>query len=287
MVKLSVIILTFNTQKLTNYCVKSLIQNYKRNIDDKDIEIIVADNGSKDNTVPILKKTKEIKIVENKKNFGFSKGNNLGVKASVGKYILFLNSDIEVRDNSFLEMIEFMDNNPEIGILGAKLTNIDKSSQSSCGNFYTFLNLIFTLFGADSLMRKNPTKIQKVDWVSGASLMIRRELFNKLKGFDERFFMYIEDMELCFRVKKMGFLVYFYPNIKLIHKELGSSSNRGFAILNIYRGILYFYKKHKIFMYPLVRIMLSIKALAAIFIGILTNNVYLRKTYISALKLAI
>lgn len=287
MVKLSVIILTFNTQKLTSDCVKFLIQNYKNNIENNDIEVIVADNSSKDNTVSTIKKIKEIKVVENKENFGFAKGNNLGVKASKGKYLLFLNSDVEVRDNGFLKMIEFMDENLKIGVLGAKLTNVDGSSQPSCGNFYTLLNLIFMLFGFNSRMRKSPEAIQKVDWVSGASLMIRRDLFENLKGFDENFFMYIEDMELCFRVKKAGFLTYSYPNIKLIHKELGSSGNRGFAILNIYRGILYFYKKHRIFMYPFVKILLSLKALIAIFIGVLTNNTYLKKTYISALRIAV
>ncbi len=287
MIKLSVIILTYNTEKLTSNCVRLLVNNYKNNLQNREVEIIVADNASTDNTVPILRKIKEIKVVENKENFGFSKGNNLGTKKASGKYILFLNSDVEVKDNGFLRMVEFMDKNPKIGILGSKLSNPDGSSQSSCGNFYTFFNLIFTLFGGDSLMRKGPNKIEKVDWVSGASLMISRELFKKLKGFDENLFMYIEDMELCFRAKELGFLTYFYPNVKLVHKELGSSSNRGFAILNIYKGILYFYKKHKIALYPLVRFLLSAKAVISLFIGILTNNAYLKKTYVNALKLAI
>src|SRR5258708_488838 len=117
MVKLSVIILTFNTQKLTSRCVKSLINNYKKNIENGDMEIIVADNGSEDDTISTLTKVKYIKVVENKKNYGFSKGNNLGAKVSKGKYILFLNSDVEVEDNGFLSMIEFMDNNANVGIL--------------------------------------------------------------------------------------------------------------------------------------------------------------------------
>lgn len=287
MIKLSIIILTYNTEKLTSNCVRLLINNYKKNIQDRDVEIIVADNNSKDNTVFAIKKFTEVKVVENKDNFGFSKGNNLGAKKASGKYILFLNSDVEVKDNGFLRMVEFMDQNPKIGILGAKLSHPDGSSQSSSGNFYTLVNLIFTLFGGDSLMRKSPNKIEKVDWVSGASLMIRRELFEKLKGFDENFFMYIEDMELCFRAKKSGFLTYFYNNVKIIHKELGSSSNRGFAILHIYRGILYFYKKHKIASYPLVKFMLSAKAAASLLVGVLTNNSYLKKTYSSALKIAV
>src|SRR5258708_13917646 len=102
MVKLSVFILTFNKQKLTRRCVKLLINNYKKNIENGDMEIIVADNGSEDDTVSTLSKIKDIKVVENKKNYGFSKGNNLGAKTAKGEYILFLNSDVEVEDNGFL-----------------------------------------------------------------------------------------------------------------------------------------------------------------------------------------
>src|SRR5258708_6886663 len=286
MVKLSVIILTFNTQKLTSRCVKSLINNYKKNIENGDMEIIVADNGSEDDTISTLTKVKYIKVVENKKNYGFSKGNNLGAKVSKGKYILFLNSDVEVEDNGFLSMIEFMDNNANVGILGGKLLNPDGSTQLSTGNFYNFFSLLFTLFGADSLNRKKPNKIQKVDWVSGASLMIRKDLFDNLRGFDENFFMYIEDMDLCFRAKKRGFSTYFWENIKLIHKELGSS-NRSFAILNIYKGIILFSKKHSGWQYPFIRFMLFLKAAISILIGLLTNNSYLRKTYSGALRIAI
>ena len=286
MLKLSIIILSFNTKSLTTACVNSIIKNYKNELAGKEIEIIVADNASLDGTMQALEKFDQIRVIKNKENYGFSKGNNLGSKDARGDYILFLNSDVEAKDNGFLKMIDFMDENPNVGILGAKLSNADMSSQQSCGNFYTFLNLIFTLFGADSIMRKSPSKIKKVDWVSGGSFMIRKSLFNKLKGFDESFFMYIEDMELCFRAKKIGFLTYFYPNVKLIHKELGSSS-RGFAILNIYKGIIYFYKKHNKFLYPLVKVMLLIKAIVAILIGILTNNNYLKNTYSSALKIAI
>ena len=286
MINLSIIILSFNTKKLTLDCVKSIFKVYKKNIENGEIEIIVSDNNSKDGTIEEIEKIKGVKLVKNSENFGFSKGNNLGEKKANGKYILFLNSDTQIKDDGFLRMIDFMDENGKAGILGAKLTNPDGSSQKSCGNFYTLFSLLFTLFGKDLIVRKNPDRMEKVDWVSGASLMIRKNIFEKIKGFDEDFFMYIEDMELCYRVKKLGFEIYFYPDIKLIHKELGSG-NRTFAILNIYKGIIIFYKKHLIGQYPFVRFMLFVKALVSLVIGVLANNYYLKKTYFSALKISV
>lgn len=284
--KLSIIILSFNTAKLTLSCVKSLFKTYKKEIKEGMLEIIVADNASSDSTVEFLNKIKEVTVVRNKNNFGFSKGNNLGAKKTRSEYLLFLNSDVEVLDKGLLGMIEFMDKNPTVGILGAKLKNPDGSEQKSSGNFYTFINLVFTLFGFDSLMRQSPKKIQKVDWVSGAFLMIRKKLFDRLGGFDEKYFMYIEDMDLCFIAKKLGFSTYFFPYIKAVHKELGSS-NRTFAILNIYQGILIFYKKHVKWQYPFVRFFLILKAFISLFVGLLTNNSYLKKTYLGALRLSL
>lgn len=284
--KLSIIILTFNTANLTKECVTSLIKIYKNEIEGKDIEVIVADNGSIDETVEVLRRFKEIKVVENGSNFGFGKGNNLAVAKSNGEYILFLNSDVKVLDKGFIKMVEFLDENQNVGILGAKLKNTDGTDQKSAGNFYTIINLVFALFGGDSLMRKSPKKIEEVDWVSGASLMIKRNLFEKLKGFDESYFMYIEDMDICFRARKLGFATYFFPDVKLIHKELGSS-NRTYAILSIYKGILLFYKKHMKLQYPFVKLLLIFKALISVLAGIITNNSYLKKTYSGAIKIAI
>ena len=133
-------------------------------------------------------------------------------------------------------------------------------------------------------IRKSPNTISKVDWVSGALMMVKKSLFEKLSGFDENFFMYIEDMELCFRANKLGFLTYFYPNLGVLHKELGSS-NRDFAIINIYKGILYFYSKHKNYIeYIIAKILLVTKAAFLIFIGIIGRSRGLRERYEKALN---
>lgn len=115
--------------------------------------------------------------------------------------------------------------------------------------------------------------------------MIRKELFIKLHGFDEKIFMYMEDMELCYRVKKMGKDVSFYPQIDIIHADQGSSS-RSFAVVHIYSGILYFYKKHKTYMeYLLVKLLLQSKALFLILYGKLVGSAYLVATYEKALSI--
>lgn len=118
-------------------------------------------------------------------------------------------------------------------------------------------------------------------------MMMRQEIFRKLKGFDEHFFMYMEDMEICFRAKKLGFSTYFYPNVNVLHKELGSS-NRTFAIVHIYEGLLYFYKKHRsVFEYRLVRGLLLIKALLMILLGYVVRNSYLTSAYRKALRVSV
>jgi len=287
MTLLSVIVLSYNTKDLTKKCLLSVVDNYKEDIDKSKIEIILADNGSGDGTVEEIKSDKfleKIKIVENGNNYGFGKGNNLASKKAEGKYILFLNSDTVSKDKGFLEMTLFLEKNTKTGILGGKLENVDGSKQLSAGKFYTPLNLFFSLLGLESFVRSAPDKISRVDWVSGACLMIKKELFEKLKGFDENFFMYIEDMELCYRAKKEGFLTYFYPDIKLEHRQEGSSS-RQFAIKNIYKGILYFYKKHKPYwQYYLAKALLNTKAVVVFVIGTVIGDNYLKKTYKQVLK---
>ncbi len=290
MVKLSIVILTYNTKDLTLNCVGSVIKQYEKELENSEFEIILVDNNSADGTVEVVRNSdlgiKNFKIIQNNKNYGFSKGNNVAAKNARGKYLLFLNSDTEVKDKGFLSMMEFLDKNLKVGILGGRLLGVGGLSQPSTGSFYNLPNLFLMLIGGERLgfIRSSPSGISKVDWVSGACMMIRAELFENLKGFDEHLFMYMEDVELCFRAKKGGFMTYFFPNVRIVHKERGSS-NRNFAINNIYKGILFFYKKHKSYwQYLLAKLLLTLKAKVAIIIGITTNNNYLKSTYRQAIK---
>ncbi|OIP58237.1 MAG: hypothetical protein COX79_02275 [Candidatus Levybacteria bacterium CG_4_10_14_0_2_um_filter_36_16] len=284
--KLSIVILTYNTKKLTLECIDSIIKNYKDEIEEKIIEIIVVDNASSDGTANSLSGKKYVNMFCNTENSGFSKGCNLGAEKAKGKYLLFLNSDTKTFDKGFIKMTDFLDANENVAILGGGLTNTDGTKQKTAGNFYNLFNLSLVLAGFErfGLIRKYPKNITQVDWVGGGCMMVRCDVFEKLWGFDPRIFMYMEDMEFCFRAKKMGYLTFFFPDIKVEHSQ-HKSSNRGFAIEHIYKGILYFYKKHtNYFEYLFVKILLIIKAIVAIFVGFTFNKDYLRKTYMSAIK---
>jgi GT2 family glycosyltransferase len=286
MVNLSIIILSYNTKALTLGCIGSLINQYKKELDLDELEIIIVDNNSSDGSVNILRDNKSIELIESRKNLGFGRGCNLGAKSAKGKYLLFLNSDTEALDKGFLRMIEFMEGNPKIGILGGKLENIDGSTQPSAGKFYNLFNLLIMLLGLErfGFLRSSPNNVKKVDWVSGACMMVRRDFFERILGFDEKFFMYIEDMEICYRAQKLEFGTYFYPDTKLKHVSFGSS-NRTFAIINIYKGILYFYTKHKSYLeYMVAKTLLILKAKFLILVGLLTLNSELRETYKKAVS---
>ncbi|OGH13695.1 MAG: hypothetical protein A2860_04590 [Candidatus Levybacteria bacterium RIFCSPHIGHO2_01_FULL_37_33] len=289
MVKLSIIILNYNTKDITLKCIESVVSQYKKDLKNAEVELLVADNGSKDGSAERIKASKFISfltLLENEENLGFTKGNNRAAKYAKGRHLLFLNSDTYIKDQGFLKITDFLNSNPKVGIVGGKLTNNDGSLQRSAGKFYNLFNILLMLLGMERIgfVRSSPSKISRVDWVSGACLMIRRDLFEKLSGFDENYFMYMEDMDLCFRAKNRGFLTYFYPDVKLIHIQLGSS-NRTFAIKNIYKGLLYFYMKHGNFLsYSIVKSMLYLKAFLLVIIGRIINNRYLSDTYSKALK---
>jgi len=287
--ELSIIILSFNTKDLTLKCINSIIEQYNQELEKKQFEIIIVDNASSDGTLYSVRKLKigNLKIIESKENLGFSNGCNLGAKIASGEYLLFLNSDTLIKDQGFLKMIEFIKKNEKIGILGGKLKNEDGTAQPSTGNFYNLFNLFFMLLGIErfGFLRNSPNETKKVDWVSGACLTIRRKVFEKIGGFEKSLFMYWEDIDLCFKAKKKGYETYFYSEIILFHKSL-ASSNRSFAILNIYKGILFFYKKNKSgFEYNLAKIMLFSKAILLKFFGQITNNKYLVQTYGQTLEL--
>lgn len=289
MVELSIIILNYKTKDLTLNCVRSIVEQYKKELDNGKFEIILVDNNSEDDSVKAFNRLKinNLQIIESKENLGFAKGCNLGAKQANGDYLLFLNSDTEIKDQGFIKMVDYLNQNKQVAILGGKLKNLDGTSQLSAGKFYNLVSLFLMLLGFEKkgLLRESPNEIKSVDWVSGASLMIRKEIFNKVNGFEKELFMYIEDMELCFKAKKKRFLTYFYPNIMLFHESLGSS-NRSFAIVNIYKGILFFYKKHKPnWQYKIAKAMLLAKSKILVSFGKLTRNSYYINTYEETLKL--
>lgn len=285
---LSIIILSYNTKELTINCISSILSQYKKELDEKKFEIIVLDNASEDGSSKAILNLKipNLNLIESKENLGFSNGNNVASKKAKGDKFMFLNSDTEIKDQGIIKMIDFIDKNEKVGILGGKLKNPDGSDQPSVGEFYDLPKLFLMLLGFQrfGFLVSSPSKPQEVDWVSGASLMIRKKVFERVGGFEEKLFMYMEDVELCYKAKNKGFATYFFPEILIFHKERGSG-NRTFSIVQIYKGVLFFYKKHKPnWQYQIAKFMLKSKAIVLLVIGKIINNKYLKDTYQQALS---
>lgn len=280
----SIIILSYNTKELLRLCLTSVYEKLK-NIP---FEVIVVDNASKDGSLDMIQKEfVKVRLIQNKTNVGFAKGVNRGAKNAKGEYLLFLNSDAQIKDDTIKHMAALLEKTPSIGIVGGKLENIDGTTSQSYGSFYTIPSIISLLFLGQLKNLPSLSKKVLVDWVSGGFMLVRKSVFKQLHGFDEHFFMYVEDIEFCYRAKKKGYGVQFIPDAKAIHRAQGSS-DRSFAIINIYKGLLYFYKKHKPFWeYVIVKILLGAKAIIAMIIGVLTFNSNLIKTYRKALMVSL
>ncbi|MBA3723915.1 MAG: glycosyltransferase family 2 protein [Candidatus Levybacteria bacterium] len=288
---LSIITLNYKKPELTLACMQSLNEQFSKEFAADQIELLIVDNDSQDDSVKILrreietKKYKNMQVIANPTNAGFGAGCNTGAKASKGEFILFQNNDTLVKDAGPLKMALYMQEHPEIAILGGQMRNFDGTLQASTGKFYTLRYAALLLLGGQrfGLVDRSPERIEKVDWVKGSLLMMRREVFTELAGFDEKIFMYTEDMELCYRAKLAGHAVYFYPDVQVLHKDQGST-NKTFAIVNIYKNLLYFYKKHRSKAeYQLMRTMLVAKARVLISVGKASKKTYLVETYEKAL----
>lgn len=278
----SVIILSYNTKDLLRACLNSVFTHTKDIIS----EVIVVDNASHDDSVSMVKSEfKQVVLLENKENLGFSKGCNLGAKRAKGKYLFFLNSDTEIVDDMLRRALSLFKQNRDIAVVGGLLKNQDGTTSRSHGKFFTFSSIFSMLFLRERFVADN--KEQMVDWVSGGCMLVKRDIFEKVHGFDEHFFMYIEDAEICYRIKHLGYSIMYYPEFSVKHKAQGSS-NRSFAIVEIYKGILYYYKKHRpAWDYFFIRVLLGIKAIIVIVISAVTFHNEKIRTYKKALGLVL
>ena len=234
----------------------------------------------------------KLKLIFNKTNLGFGRANNQAMKIARGQYILLLNSDTLVKEGAISQTVFWLSSHPEYDVVGCRLLNKDGSRQPSTGHFPTLPNVAKMLF-ADRLNKgkamASPSESKPVDWIMGAFMLLRREVFEKSHGFDKHIFMYMEEVEWCYRLKKLGFRVGFYADAKIIHFGGGSSpGNRRQRIWHIYEGLLYFYRRHRSRLARFIlRTMLVIKAAAACVLGAIIRNHYLRITYCRALRLSL
>jgi hypothetical protein len=217
----------------------NLLQSIRNAVNNFSVEIIVVDNASDDGSVELLKeKYSDVKLIINEKNVGFGAANNQALKIARGKYFLLINPDTIVKENTFNEMISFFQKVPDAGIAGCKVLNPDGTLQLACrrgfpGPWTSFtkvmgLSKIFPksrLFARYNLTYLDENQTYEVDAVSGAFMMMRRELYEKIGGFDSQFFMYGEDLDLCYRSQKNGFKVYYLHTTEVIHFK-GESTKR-------------------------------------------------------------
>ncbi len=256
--KLSIIIVNYNTLDLLRDCIESI----KNSISQIDYEIIVVDNNSIDGSVELLKSEySEVKIIENNYNAGFSRANNQGYAISQGEYVLLMNSDTVAREDSLNRLVDFLDKHQEAALVGPRLLNTDLTLQPPCRRgfprfinslaYFCGLGKVFSgnrILGSYTMSYKNDKETHEVDAVSGACLMIRRSIVEQLgKLLDEDFFMHFEDIDLCFRVKKLGQKVYYKHDAEVVHlKGQSSKLRRKYVIGEFYKSAkLYFKKNYK------------------------------------------
>ncbi|TSC88450.1 MAG: glycosyltransferase [Microgenomates group bacterium Gr01-1014_16] len=244
---LSVIIVSYNTREITLECLKRIRAD----------EIIVVDNASSDGSVEEIKKRyKDIRILQNKTNVGFAAANNQGMKIAKGDKILLLNSDCFVNTDT-LDKIQDSMFKIQSDVIGCRLLNKDGSVQQSWGYFPSLRRITLMMLFIDNLpiIRKfidsihvrdvaRYEKEQEVDWVTGAFVMFKREVFEKVGGIDEKYFMYGEEMEWMYRIKQAGFKVWYSPVGSATHLLGASSSNRAPAVVGEMRGWIYWFSKH-------------------------------------------
>lgn len=246
---LAVVIVNFNTSKLLQECLKSIFTSRQR----VDFEVLVVDNGSSDDSVSLVKrKFPQVRVIEAKENLGFSKGNNLGIKALNADYYLLLNSDTLVEQSVFDELITFAKEN-FLDIASCKLLNPDRSFQANGGKFPFGLPLWSWLSGLDflhpsipSFHQGNPAYYRDIDWVGGTAMLIGKKLIDQIGLLDENIFMYAEDVEYCLRAKKKGFKIGWTPTASIVHLGGGSLKNPSLSQrLGELKGLLYIYRKFK------------------------------------------
>lgn len=231
----SVIIVNYNTKYLTINCLRSVYSSETGN----SYEILMVDNASTDGSVEAIRSLfPEVRIIENNQNVGFARANNQAAAIASGRYLYILNSDTEIEKDVIEKTVSFGDLNEDVGIIGTKAILPDKTIQENYYKFPTLLSeWIFFVFGIIKsssmfLFKTNKYKTEpnlsspfEVDVISGTSMFVKREVYEKCGLFNNEFFMYYEDVEFCYRVKKHGFKRIYLPTIKVDHIIKGSSRN--------------------------------------------------------------
>ena len=258
--EISIIILSHNTKKITDRCLKSL--NISINFFTKEtgesVELVVADNASSDaSEAMIQKKHSWVKLIKSTKNLGFAGGNNLGFKKTKGKYILLLNSDAFVKKETVYKAWRYLEKNSSVDVLGCKLKYKNGSFQPSGGYLPTPFRTSALMLGFDKMpIIKNIIKPihpkvriffsakNNLEWVMGAFMFMRRAVYRDTNGFDERFFMYTEEVEWCRRIQNKNFKLIYTPSFSVTHLGAASSPDKTAPIIQEAKGLIKYHQKH-------------------------------------------
>ena len=251
----SVIVVNYNVRQFLENTITSLL----RALNGMRSEVFVVDNASDDGSVEMVKaKFPGVCLIQNKENLGFARANNQALKQAKGKYLLLLNPDTIVQEDTIHVMLKFFSETPDAGLAGCKILSPDGTFQLPCRRSFPTPWVAFTkvfglsalfpaskLFGKYNLTYLSPDETYEVDAVSGSFMMIRREVYEKVGGLDEAFFMYGEDLDWCYRVTEAGFRVYYVHSTKIVHFK-GESTRRSNLdeIKLFYDAMQLFVEKH-------------------------------------------
>ncbi len=289
---LSIIIVAFRNQEKLRVTLNAVFRSQT----DYSYEVIVVDNDSADGTAEMLIREYPQVILIRSGNNGFSKGNNIGFARSKGKYILALNPDTAIENNVLQECIALLDSRADIGVVGCKLIKEDGTLDLACrrsipnlrNSFFRFTKLSFLFpknktFAEYNLTYGDENKEGQVGAVSGAFLMIRRSVIEKLDiFFDEDYFMYSEDIDLCLRVTRAGYKVWYYPKVMTLHYK--GQSSRKVSTQSLYwfhKYMWVFYRKHYHKDYPFIVNWAVFAGIWSRFLFLYIANIFRRNPYVS------
>jgi len=248
-VDLSVIIVNWNTKNLLLNCLDSVFKTIK----EISFEIWVVDNGSTDGSVEAVKsKFPSVKIIKNKKNLGFAKANNQALKQISGRYAVLLNTDTILTDGALEKIFFFMEDNPEVGICGGQLLNEDGSKQRCFGNVPTLItdllskSLLEILFPKRYFSKRQKYEIPtEVESITGACMVVRKKAIDEIGLLDEKFFLYYEETDWCYRMRQKGWKVFYHPQAYIYHlRGKSSEKTQNKAIIEFWKSRYNFFKKH-------------------------------------------
>jgi GT2 family glycosyltransferase/lipopolysaccharide/colanic/teichoic acid biosynthesis glycosyltransferase len=255
---------------IVNYNVKDFLENALTSIgkaldtplrDGRNIrgEVFVVDNASDDGSVELVtRRFPKANLIENKENLGFARANNLAIQQAQGEYVLLINPDTVVQEDTFKVMIDFFNEHPAVGAAGCKILNPDGTLQLACRRSFPSpwvsfakaagLSAVFPrsrFFGQYNLTYLDPDQRCEVDAVSGSFLMVRRKVIEAVGGLDENFFMYGEDLDWCYRIQKAGWKIYYVPETQIIHYKGMSAKRSDFdEVKTFYEAMHLFVEKH-------------------------------------------